>query len=103
MKRQINVVLDKAVQFSFHVPEGMSLTHEAARAWLDHQFMALGCAPLREDGNVRTADKVLVVTRAAGAALLGDAQWSADYAAAVGVALGKPLIRVDVPTMVITY
>lgn len=103
MKRQINVVLDKGVQFSFLVPEGAPLTHEAARAWLDQQFLALGCAPLRDGGKVLTADKVLVVTRSAGAVRLGDPKWSADYAAAVAVALGKPLIRVDVPTMVITY
>ena len=103
MKRQVNVVLDKGVQFSFHVPEGASLTHDAARAWLDQQFTALACVPLRDGGKVLTADKVLVVTRAAGAALLVDSKWSADYAAAVCAALGKPMVRVDVPTMVITY
>ncbi|MEY4138080.1 MAG: hypothetical protein RLZZ371_262 [Pseudomonadota bacterium] len=46
MKRQINVVLDKGVQFSFHVPEGAPLTHDVARSWLDQQFLALGCAAL---------------------------------------------------------
>ena len=103
MKRQINVVLGQGVQFSFQVPDGAPLTHDTARAWLDQQFAALGCEPLRAGGKVLTADKVLAVTRAAGAVLLGDPKWSADYAAAVGAALGKPLVRVDVPTMVITY
>jgi len=103
MQKQINVVLDKGVEFSFHVPDGAALGHDAARAWLDHQFIALDCEPLRASGKVLTADKVLVVTQAAGAALLGDAKWSADYVAAVSAALGKPMIRVDVPAMAITY
>ena len=103
MQKQINVVLDKGVEFSFHVPDGAPLAHDAARAWLDHQFIALDCEPLRASGKVLTADKVLVVTQAAGAALLGDAKWSAVYVAAVSAALGKPMIQVDVPSMAITY
>lgn len=103
MQKQINVVLEKGVEFSFHVPDGAPLAHDAARAWLDHQFLALDCEPLRASGKVLTADKVLVVTQAAGPALLGDAKWSADYVAAVSAALGKPMIRVDVPAMAITY
>ncbi len=103
MQKQINVVLEKGVEFSFHVPDGAPLAHDAARAWLDHQFIALDCEPLRASGKVLTADKVLVVTQAAGPALLGDAKWSADYVAAVSAALGKPMIRVDVPAMAITY
>jgi hypothetical protein len=103
MQKQINVVLDKGVEFSFHVPDGAPLGHDAARAWLDQQFTTLDCEPLRASGKVLTADKVLVVTQAAGSALLGDAKWSAEYVAAVSAALGKPLIRVDVPAMAITY
>jgi hypothetical protein len=103
MQRQISVVLDKGQEFSFHVPEGVALAHDAARAWLDQQFLALDCEPLRASGKVLTADKILVVTQAAGAALFGDAKWSADYVAAVSSALGKPMIRVDVPSMAITY
>jgi hypothetical protein len=50
-----------------------------------------------------TADKVLVVTQAAGSALLSDAAWAASYTQAVFAALGKPMIQVDVPNMAITY
>jgi hypothetical protein len=103
MQKQISVVLNKGVEFSFHVPDGAPLSHDAARAWLDQQFTTLDCEPLRASGKVLTADKVLVVTEAAGAKLLGDAQWSTEYVAAVSAALGKPTIRVDVPAMAITY
>lgn len=103
MEKQIIVVLDKGVELTFHVPAGIALTHEAARAWLDQQFTTLECEPLRASGKVLTADKILVVTQAAGAALLGDAKWAGEYVAAVSAALGKPMIRVDVPSMAITY
>ncbi|MBP8287748.1 MAG: hypothetical protein KAX57_13040 [Rhodoferax sp.] len=103
MQKQISVVLDKGQEFSFHVPEGAPLAHDAARAWLDQQFVSLDCEPLRASGKVLTADKILVVTQAAGAALFADAKWSAEFVAAVSAALGKPMIRVDVPSMTITY
>lgn len=104
MQKQISVMLDKGVEFTFHVPtDTPPLAHDMARAWLDKQFTELECEPLRASGKVLTADKILVVTQAAGAKLLGDAAWSAQYMAAVSAALGKPMIRVDVPAMAITY
>ena len=103
MQKQISVVFDKGVELSFHVPDGVPLGHDAARAWLDQQFVALECEPLRASGKVLTADKVLVVTQAAGPALFNDAKWTAEYVAAVSAALGKAMIHVDVPSMAITY
>lgn len=103
MQKQIIVLLEKGVEFSFHVPETAALAHDAARAWLDQQFTTLDCEPLRASGKVLTADKILVVTQAAGPALFTDAKWAAEYVAAVSAALGKPMIRVDVPSMAITY
>ena len=76
---------------------------DVARAWLDAQFTELDCEPLRASGKVLTADKVLLVTQAAGAALFEDEKWAADYVRAVHAALAKPMIRVDVPAMAVTY
>jgi hypothetical protein len=103
MRNQVFVMLDKGIEFNFTVEEAAPMASDVARAWLDHQFTTLECEPLRASGKVLTADKVLVVTQAAGAALLADEKWSADYARAVHAALGKPMIRVDVPSMAITY
>ena len=103
MRSQILVYLDKGVEFHFHVEEGPPMAHDVARAWLDAQFTALECEPLRASGKVLTADKVLCVTQAAGAALLADEKWSAAYVRAVHAALAKPMIRVDVPAMAVTY
>ena len=79
------------------------MPNDVARAWLDAQFTELECEPLRASGKVLTADKVLRVTQAAGPALFADEQWAADYARAVHAALSKPMIRVDVSAMAITY
>lgn len=103
MRSQISVLLDKGLEFNFNVSEAPPLAHDVARAWLDAQFTALDCEPLRASGKVLTADKVLRVTQAAGAALLADEKWAADYVRAVHAALAKPMIRVDVPAMAITY
>ena len=103
MRSQIFVLLDKGVEFQFNVDEAAAFTHEASRAWLDAQFTALDCEPMRASGKLLTADKVLRVTEAAGAALFADEKWAADYVRAVHAALAKPMIRVDVPAMAITY
>lgn len=103
MRSQILVLLDKGVEFQFNVAEAPPMAPDVARAWLDTQFTELDCEPLRASGKVLTADKVLLVTQAAGAALFQDEKWAADYVRAVHAALAKPMIRVDVPAMAVTY
>ena len=103
MRSQVFVLLDKGVEFQFNVEEAPAMAHDVARAWLDAQFTALECEPLRASGKVLTADKVLRVTEAAGAVLFADEKWAADYVRAVHAALAKPMIRVDVPAMAVTY
>ena len=103
MPSEVSVSWGEAAIYRFDLEEQPPMTHEAARAWLDQQFVSLDCEPLRASGKVLTADKILVVTQAAGAALFADAKWSAEFVAAVSAALGKPMIRVRVPSMTITY
>lgn len=80
-------------------PMGM----EDARRWLDEQFTALDCEPLRASGKVLLADKVLVVAQAAGSRLLNDEAWLHTYARATHAVLTKPMITVDVSAMAVTY
>jgi hypothetical protein len=103
MRSHIIVLLDKGVEFNFQAEEGGDMASDVARTWLDAQFTELDCEPLRASGKVLTADKVLRVTEAAGAALFADEKWAADYVRAVSAALARPLIRVDVPSMAVTY
>ena len=103
MRSQITVIIDEQHEFQLTPGDAPALSPEAARAWLDAQFVALDCEPLRASGKVLTADKVLVVTQAAGKALFADPVWAAQYTQAVHSVLSKPVVRVDVPAMAITY
>jgi len=103
MRSQILVFLDKGIEFEFNVGDEPPMSHDVARAWLDAQFTALDCEPLRASGKVLTVDKVLRITQAAGEALFLNEKWVADYVRAVHAALARPMIRVDVPAMAVTY
>ncbi|MET0311449.1 MAG: hypothetical protein ABW051_05315 [Burkholderiaceae bacterium] len=103
MRSEVNVRLDAATEFSFDLEEVQPIPHDAARVWLDEQFMLLGCEPLRPTGKLLIADKVVCVAQAAGAQRLRDAEWSRQFARAASAALAKPVVRVDVPSMTIGY
>ena len=103
MRSQLLVFLDKGIEFKFNVGDEPPMPHDVARAWLDAQFTELDCEPLRASGKVLTADKVLRVTQAAGEKLFSNEKWAADYVRAVRAALARPMIRVDVPAMAVTY
>jgi hypothetical protein len=82
------------------------MTHEDARAWLDEQFVALECEPVRATGKVLIADKVVAVAQGAGQHRFASpehADWALMYARAVSAALTKPVVRVDVATLTIGY
>ena len=103
MRHQIFVILDKGVEHQFNVDESVALAPDLARTWLDTQFTALDCEPLRASGKVLTADKVLRIAEAAGADHFAEPVWAAEFVQAVHAALAKPMIRIDVPAMAVTF
>ena len=103
MRREVSVTLSLQQEHRFDLEGQAPLDNELARHWLDTQFIALECEPLRASGKVLTADKVLTVALAAGPGRLADPAWSMDFARAASAALGKPVVRVDVPSMAISY
>ena len=103
MHNEVSVRLAGDQEFRFDLKGAEPMTHEAGRRWLDEQFTALDCEPLRASGKVLLADKVLTVAHAAGAALLADPVWSQNFARATSAALAKPVVRVDVPGMAVTF
>lgn len=103
MRNHIVVVLEKGTELEFLADDSALMPSDEARAWLDRQFTALDCEPLRASGKVLTADKVLVVTQAAGPTFFADEAWVREYVRAVQGALRRPFVRVDVPAMAITY
>ena len=102
MRNQIHVVLSKQ-EFQLAVDDADPMTRDQARQWLDTQFVALDCEPLRASGKVLLADKVLLVAQAAGPRRLDDADWRTAYARATHAILVKPMITIDVAAMAVTY
>ncbi|ADV01388.1 hypothetical protein HF896_18345 [Alicycliphilus denitrificans] len=103
MHGEVLVTLSPGQEFHLSTQDAQPLTHEEARRWLDDEFMRLECEPLRASGKVLLADKVLTVASAAGARLLADPAWSAQFARAAVAALARPMVRVDVQAMAVTF
>lgn len=103
MISEVIVQLSAEQQFRADLSRLPPMGNEEARRWLDDQFTAMDCEPLRPSGKVLLADKVLVVAREAGARRLTDEAWFHAYARAAHAVLGRPVIKVDVGTMTMTY
>lgn len=106
MHSEVSVSWGEAAIYRFDLEEQPPMTHEAARAWLDEQFVALECEPIRASGKVLTADKVVAVAQGAGQdrfALPEHQAWAMSFAQAARAALAKPVVRVDVPALAIGY
>ena len=103
MQSEVRVVQDERTEWRFELDHLPPMTNAEARDWLDAQFVQLGSEPLRPTGKLLLADKVLVVARDAGPRLLDDATWGSQFARASSAALGKPVVRVDLGAMAVSY
>ncbi len=103
MRSEVKVVFSADQEFNLVVDAAEVLSFDAARQWLDEQFVKNGCEPMRGSGKVLIADKILAVAAAAGPAAFADAAWSLDYARAASGALSKALLKVDVPRLSLSY
>jgi uncharacterized protein (DUF2336 family) len=94
---------DQRHALSLHADDA-PLAPEAARRWLDQEFLANDCEPLRASGKVLTADKVLVLAGTVGdRRFTDDPDWAAAFARATLGALARPTVRVDVAAGAVTY
>lgn len=103
MHSEVTVTLDMQKQFRADLEGAEPMASDVARRWLDDEFTRLECEPLRASGKVLLADKVLTVARNAGPALLADPEWMQNFARATQGALAKPVVRIDLQAMAITY
>ena len=103
MRSEVTVTLSRNEEFKVDLEDQAPLTNEEGRRWLEDQFVALECEPLRASGKVLAADKVLTVAQAGGKRLLANPEWSLQFARAAKAALGKPVVRVDLTSMAISY
>jgi hypothetical protein len=102
MRNEVNVTVE-GQSFSFSLEGKDPLGNDAARAWLDAQFVALECEPLRASGKLLLADKVVVIAREAGVKRFADVDWGTAFAAAASAALGKKMVQVDADALSVTY
>ena len=88
-----------------HVPVGHgALGAEDARRWLDEQFIAYECEPLRPMGKVLTGDKLVVLAQAIGATgFQADERLRTAYALAASAMLGSDEVHIDVDTHKLSY
>ncbi len=102
MALTIDVRFDARTEFELHPAEPQD--PQAARRWLEEQFVTLEAEPTRASGKVLIADKVLAVAIAAGARRFrDDPDWAARYAAAVAGALGKTVVTVDTASGTVSF
>ncbi|AVO49868.1 hypothetical protein C6568_11840 [Melaminivora suipulveris] len=103
MQSEVFVTLTPGQELRLDPQAGAPMEHEQARRWLDDEFLRLECEPLRASGKVLLADKVLTIAQAAGERQFADAAWGQQFAAAAVAALSRPVVRVDVPAMAVSF
>jgi len=103
MRSEVKVVFSPLQQFDLVVDAEEVLSFEAARKWLDEQYLKNECEPMRGSGKVLLPDKILGVAAAVGPAAFTDPAWAMDYARATSGALSKALLRVDVAKRTLSY
>ncbi|AVP56953.1 hypothetical protein [Pulveribacter suum] len=103
MQSEVFVTLTPGDELRLDLQGSQPMEHEQARRWLDDEFIRMECEPLRASGKVLLADKVLTVAQAAGARHFADAQWATQFARATVAALSRPMVRVDVPAMAVSF
>ena len=103
MHSEVSVTVDRNQEFRFDLEGHEPMPSDVARRWLDDEVTRLECEPLRASGKVLLADKVLTVARAAGPVLLADPDWFQKFARATHGALAKAIVRIDLPSMAISY
>ena len=80
-----------------------AMERDDARKWLDEEFVAMDCEPLRPTGKLLMTDRVVVVAQAAGPAKFADAAWALAFARAASTVLNKTVVNIDADALTITY
>ena len=102
MRSEVNVTVG-GQSYSFGMDGRQPMANDVARKWLDDQFVALECEPLRASGKVLLADKVVAIAREAGTKHFADTSWGTAFADAACAALGKKSLNVDADSLSVTY
>lgn len=104
MRQEVFVRFSPRNEYEITLHSGESMAADQARRWLDEQFVANDCEPLRPSGKVLTADKVLALAQGVGPQRFeSDPAFRDAFARAVVAALGQAVVRVDVEAGALTF
>jgi hypothetical protein len=104
MRSEVTVRYAPDEEFEIPLTGDEPMAADAARRWLDEQFLANDCEPLRASGKVLTADKLLAIAAAVGPRRFeSDAVFRQGFARAAAAAMGKPVVRIDVDARSIDF
>lgn len=103
MQQEVIINLPAGQELHIDLDALQPMSNEEGRRWLDAQFTALDCEPLRPSGKVLLADKVVVVARAGHKLLQSDAVWRQEFGRATAAVLSRPVVRVDIPGLAVSF
>lgn len=103
MRSEVLVRFSERDEFEIPLHDADPMPAQAARAWLDEQFVKNDCTLQRASGKVLTADKLLAIAAAVGPAGFADHAFALDFARAAVGALDRPVVTVDVEAMTTGY
>jgi hypothetical protein len=104
MSAEVIVVFEGGSTYHFRVPtkDLGSMAEDEAHRWLDEQWLALECAPVRPTGKVLALDKILGIARQGGGARFAEnGPWAQTFARSVARVLDRSVVRVDVASNVV--
>jgi hypothetical protein len=99
MSRQILLDFGRGKQYQFHVAEReiAAVSANDAQRWLDDEWTARGCEPVRPSGKILLLDKVLGVAREAGEQPFARKDpWAQRFVENVARLVARPVVVVDV-------
>lgn len=104
MSQHVVVTFGSGRDYEFTVQDNdiAGLPKDQARAWLSKEFETLECTPSNPMGKILALDMILNVAKYGGEERFqqgGD--WARRFAAVTAVALGRPVIKVDVANFVV--
>jgi hypothetical protein len=104
MRSTVRIVFGSAERVTHLSDTAARWSAEQARRWLDDQFVAYQCEPVRAIAKVLSIDKLLAIASAIGQqGFERDAGLQQDYALAAEATLARPLVVVDVEQGSVTY
>ncbi len=103
MNRELKVTFGPRDEFILPLDTVPVIDRQAAREWLDQEFVRLECEPIRASGKVLNADKVVRVAQSAGPRGFADSAWARQFASAARTALDRDVIVIDADNATISF